>query len=319
MKQVETNQRFYSRRLCLVGVGLIGGSLARALKRARLCDEIVGCSRDHKHLQRAVDLGVIDRFDTELRKAARGADLVVIAVPLGATQSVMKQLPDDLADDAVITDVGSAKGQVVTDARRTLHERIRQFVPGHPIAGTEQSGVDASFADLFVEHYVVLTPIAETDHAALARIRAMWQAVDAQVVEMDVERHDQILAATSHLPHILAYTLVDMLAGFSDHEAIFRLAAGGFKDFTRIASSSPTMWHDICQANRDALIPLVERYRDQLEKLMIALRSGDSDYILRNFRCAKEARDTLIPALHQPGQIVPPDNGARKTKGKELR
>lgn len=279
------------RRLCIIGVGLIGGSLARALRQAGLVQEIVGSSRREEHLREAVELGVIDRYDTDAARAVQGADLVVVCVPLGAMEQTFRTIAPALAPDAVLTDAGSAKGCVVTAARAAFGKLPAGFVPGHPIAGTEKSGVAASFPDLYRNRKVILTPLAETDPAATARVQAMWEAAGAQVECMEVEHHDTVLAATSHLPHVLAFQLVDTLARMSDEDEIFRYAAGGFRDFTRIASSDPVMWRDICLANADAVLTMLARYRSDLDHLADAIRAGDGAELVRVFRNAKEARD----------------------------
>ena len=279
------------RRLCIVGVGLIGGSLARDLRRLGEVGEVVGSSRHASNLERAVALGVIDRFDTDAARAAAGADMVVVAAPLGAMPGVFGHVREAAAGDAVVTDVGSAKGSVVAAARAGLGSRYARFVPAHPVAGTEHSGVEASVEHLFERRRVILTPTAETDADALGRVSWMWEAVGAEVIEMDVTRHDEILAATSHLPHMLAYTLVDVLGRMEERVEIFRCAAGGFRDFTRIASSDPQMWHDVCLANRDALADALERFSADLERLGDAVRRGDGEFVRSVFVRAKSIRD----------------------------
>lgn len=281
-------------RLCVIGVGLIGGSLARALREAGQVKEIVGASRSEAHLQRAVELGVIDRFDTDLAVAVQNADMVFVSVPLGAMGSVFGAIKDTLADDAVVTDGGSAKTGVVADIRAAVGAVPPWFVPGHPIAGTEQSGVEASFAGLYQDRRVILTPLAETDTTAVCQVRAMWEAVGAAVSEMDVAHHDEVLAATSHLPHLLAYTLVESLARMSEQREIFEYAAGGFRDFTRIASSDPVMWRDICLANSDAILSMLERFNHDLADLSAAIHAGDGERILEVFSDAKTARDEFV-------------------------
>lgn len=280
-------------RLCVIGVGLIGGSLARALRAAGQVREIVGTSRNAAHLQRAVDLGVIDRFDTDPARAVQGADMVFVSVPLGAMGGIFAAIKHSLDANAVVTDGGSAKSSVVTDVRRALGEAPPWFVPGHPIAGTEQSGVEASFADLYRGRRVILTPLPETDGKAVARVRAMWEAVDAVVTEMDVAHHDEVLAATSHLPHVLAFALVESLARMSEQREIFEYAAGGFRDFTRIASSDPVMWRDICLANRDAILTMIDRFGQDLATLAKAIGERDSKRLLGIFQDAKTARDAF--------------------------
>ncbi|MGD8672093.1 MAG: prephenate dehydrogenase/arogenate dehydrogenase family protein [Thiogranum sp.] len=288
------------RRLCVIGVGLIGGSLARALRAAGQVDEIVGSSRNAAHLQRAVDLGVVDRFDTDPAGAVQGADMVFVSVPLGAMGAVFAAIKDSLDAGAVVTDAGSAKSCVVADVRRAVGEMPPWFVPGHPIAGTEQSGVEASFAQLYQGRRVILTPVQETDSAALARVRAMWEAAGAVVNEMDVAHHDEVLAATSHLPHVLAFALVESLARMSEQREIFEYAAGGFRDFTRIASSDPVMWRDICLANAEAILAMIDRFEEDIAALAAAIRDHDGDRLLAIFQDAKAARDGF--ASRQPAK-----------------
>jgi prephenate dehydrogenase len=278
-------------RLCIVGVGLIGGSLARALKAAGAVAEVVGYGRDPAQLQLAQELGVIDRGETDIAAALLGAEVVLVAVPVGAMEGVLRTMAPHLAADTIVTDVGSTKGSVVTAAQRAFGAVPARFVPGHPIAGTEQSGVAASFAELYHKRRVILTPLAHTDVAAVATVRALWQAAGAEVVEMEVQHHDDVLAATSHLPHVLAYTLVDTLAQMEEHTEIFRYAAGGFRDFTRIASSDPRMWHDICLANRDAILKVMDRYAADLAEVRGAIERGDGAALLATFGRAKKARD----------------------------
>ncbi len=280
-------------RLCIIGVGLIGGSLARALREAGEVGEVIGCGRGEDNLRAAVRLGVIDRYETDPACAVRAADVVVVAVPLGAMAAVLRSIVPHLAAGAILTDVGSAKGSVVADIERIYGQIPPHFVPGHPIAGTEQSGVEASFATLFQRRRVILTPLAETAAAAHQLIRRMWELTGAEVVDMGVRHHDAVLAATSHLPHMLAYTLVDTLARLDDRAEVFRYAAGGFRDFTRIASSDPVMWHDICVANREQLLEMIALFSADLAQLAEAIRSDDRAAILATFQRAKRARDNL--------------------------
>jgi prephenate dehydrogenase len=280
-------------RLCIIGVGLIGGSLARALRNANAVTEIVGCGRDPDHLQKAQALGVIDRYVIDPAEAVAGADMVVLAVPLGAMQTVMERIAPALDPACLLTDVGSAKGSVVSAAKQVFKDVPPTLIPGHPIAGTEKSGVEASFAELFQNRRVILTPTENSATEALQKVRAMWETCGAKVVEMGVAHHDEILAATSHLPHMLAYALVDTLARMDDSREIFDFAAGGFRDFTRIASSDPEMWHDICLANHDALVKVLEAFSDDLRLLADAVRRADSEYLKDTFTRAKQARDAF--------------------------
>lgn len=280
-------------RLCIIGVGLIGGSLARALREIGEVGEVIGCGRGEANLQTAVRLGVIDRYDLDPARAVAGAEVVVIAVPLGAIEAVLRTIAPHLAADAVVTDVGSAKSSVVADVARVYGRIPPNFVPGHPIAGTENSGVEAAFATLFQRRRVILTPLAETAAAAHSLIKQMWELTGAEVVDMGVHHHDAVLAATSHLPHLLAYTLVDTLARLDDRAEVFRYAAGGFRDFTRIASSDPTMWRDICVANREQLLEMIALFNADLAQLAEAIRNDDRAAILTTFQRAKRARDNL--------------------------
>ncbi|HHM05825.1 MAG TPA: prephenate dehydrogenase/arogenate dehydrogenase family protein [Gammaproteobacteria bacterium] len=277
--------------LCIIGVGLIGGSVARAARSAGLCREIVGVGRSRAELEKAVALGVIDRFEQDPARAAATADVIMLAVPLGAMEPVLRAIAPAVRAQTIVTDAGSAKGSVVAAARAAFGRLPPHFVPGHPIAGTEKSGVEASFATLFQGRKVILTPEPETSPSALARVQALWQRLGGEVVTMSVERHDTILAATSHLPHVLAYVLVDELARLEEHADIFRFAAGGFKDFTRIASSDPIVWRDICLANRQALVEAVDRYLEALAALRGRIAAADSEVLLEVFERAKRARE----------------------------
>ncbi|MCK5720364.1 MAG: prephenate dehydrogenase/arogenate dehydrogenase family protein [Thiomargarita sp.] len=281
-------------RLTIIGVGLIGGSLARILKQTGSCKEIVGCGRNEANLQKAIELGVIDRYELNPATAVKEADIVVIAVPLGYIAEIFTAIQDSLSPTAIITDVGSAKACVIADARQYLPQHLPRFVPGHPIAGTEKTGVEASFAELFKKHRVILTPLAETEPSACETITSLWLKTGAEVVNMSVAHHDEVLAATSHLPHLLAYNLVDTLAKMEDRVEIFRFAAGGFGDFTRIASSNPRMWHDICLANKDALLEALTQFNLNLSQLTEAIAKNDSQYIEALFTRAKTARDKFI-------------------------
>ena len=281
-------------QLTVIGVGLIGGSLARALRRAGFVGEVVGCGRSLGNLQRARELGVVDRYHQDPAQAVAGADLVFIAVPLGAMATTFAAIRDHLAPGAILTDGGSVKGSVVADARQVFGHLPPRFVPGHPIAGTEQSGVEASFAELYRNRRVILTPLPETDPVATAQVQAMWEACGAEVTQMAVDHHDEVLAATSHLPHLLAYGLVDSLARLRENDEIFRYAAGGFRDFTRIASSHPIMWRDICLANRQALGQMLARFQRELAELAADVEGGDGEALLAVFERAKAARDRYV-------------------------
>ncbi len=278
-------------RLALVGVGLIGGSLALALREAGYCGEIVGFDRNPDHLEEGRALGLVDRAADSVAGAVEGADMIVLAVPMRAMTAVLGEVAEAAPAEAVITDVGSVKSSVVAEARERLGAAAGRFVAGHPIAGRERSGPEAAEGGLFRGRRVLLTPVAANDPAAVRRVEAMWHAAGAAVERMAPEHHDHVLAATSHLPHMLAYALVDCLAAMDEQREIFRYAAGGFSDFTRIASSDPVMWRDICLANRDEILGMVARFRDELDALAGHIRDGDGEAMLSTFARAKQARD----------------------------
>lgn len=281
------------RRLCVIGVGLIGGSLALALRRAGYCSQIVGAGRHAETLGRARDLGVIDGYDLDLTQAVSGADMVVLAVPMRAMAAVLASIHDHLAPETILTDVGSAKGAVIEAASAVFGDLPSTFVPGHPIAGTENSGVEAAFPELFQGHRVILTPTPASSPAAISAVQNMWMAAGATVEEMDAVSHDRILAATSHLPHVVAFALVHALSRMEAESEVLRYAAGGFRDFTRIASSDPVMWRDICLTNAPAILDALERFRADLDELIQAISAGDGSRIETVFREAKHTRDAF--------------------------
>jgi len=281
-------------RLAIIGVGLIGSSLALALKQAGAVGQVVGYGRNRHNLEKGVELGVIDSFEATIAESVADADVIVVAVPLGAMQQVFAELKSSIRADAVITDVGSAKASVIAAAKAELGDVFARFVPGHPIAGTEQSGVEAGFASLYQSRRVILTPLKQTAADAIEVVDRMWQHCGAIMEYLSVEHHDKVLAATSHLPHMLAYALVHHLSHLNDHEEIFRYASGGFRDFTRIASSDPVMWRDVCLSNSEALITLIEQYQQELERISVAIRNSDADELLKLFGRAKSERDSLI-------------------------
>jgi prephenate dehydrogenase len=278
------------RHLCIIGVGLIGGSLALSLRQKQFCQQITGCSRDEAHLKRAVELGVIDDFSTDASEAVKDCDAVVLAIPMGSMQSILQTIKPSLSPDTVITDVGSAKYSLIESAIEVFDELPPGLVPGHPIAGNENSGVEAAIADLYQGRRVILTPHEHTNDRALSLVEQMWQACGAEVTHMDAGLHDHILAATSHLPHLLAFSLVRELANSPHHDDIFRYAAGGLRDFTRIAESDPVMWRDICLANREAIVAAVNRYREELDRLQDAVEHSDEDTLHTMFSEAHDAR-----------------------------
>ncbi|WP_434458533.1 bifunctional prephenate dehydrogenase/3-phosphoshikimate 1-carboxyvinyltransferase [Stutzerimonas urumqiensis] len=284
-------------RLVVVGLGLIGGSFAKGLRERGLCREVVGFDLDSQSRQLAVELGVVDRCAETLEEACRDADVIQLAVPILAMERLLEALAAFDLGDAVLTDVGSAKGNVVRCAKHLCERMQARFVPGHPIAGSEQSGVTAAKGSLFRRHKVILTPLAHTDPSALALIDSLWRALDADVEHMEVEHHDEVLAATSHLPHLLAFGLVDSLARRHENLEIFRYAAGGFRDFTRIAGSDPVMWHDIFLANREAVLRTLDTFRGDLDALRAAVDQGDGHQLLGVFTRARAAREHFSKIL----------------------
>jgi prephenate dehydrogenase len=278
------------RRVAIVGCGLIGGSFALALRAAGEVDEVVAFDQRPDAAERAVALGIADRAQSRIAAAIDGADLVVVAVPVGATAAVFATLVAHLGPDAIVTDVGSTKAHVVAAARATLGPAIERFVPGHPVAGREVHGPDAARAELFRGRRVLLTPVAETGESAIARVTAAWTACGARVDRIAVEVHDAVLSSVSHLPHLLAYALVAQIADADDAALKFSLAGGGFRDFTRIAASDPVMWRDIALANRDRLLDDLDAYRDRLERLHATLVASDGDGLEALFTRASAAR-----------------------------
>lgn len=282
------------KKIVVFGVGLIGGSFALALETARAAGEIIGVDRDSANLRRAVDLGVISKSETDAALAVEGADLVLLAIPVGQMEGAMQRIAPRLAATTVVTDAGSTKQDVVRLAVQHLGARLTQFVPAHPIAGAEKSGVEAADATLFQGHNLVLTPLAETSPAAIERVRKAWQICGMNVRQMSAATHDRVFAAVSHLPHVLAFALVEELAGREDAEEFFRYAAGGFRDFTRIASSSPEMWRDISLANRDALVRELESYQEQLQVLRRLLLDSDGAALQAVFERARDKRNAWL-------------------------
>lgn len=289
-------------RLVVIGLGLIGGSFAKGLRDSGACREVVGFDMNARSCQTAVDLGVIDRYAEDLAAACRDADVIQLAVPILAMEKLLLQLAKLDLGHAVLTDVGSAKGNVVRAAREAFGGLPVRYVPGHPIAGSEQSGVEASNSELFRRHKVILTPLPETDPQALAIVDSLWRALGADVEHMAVERHDEVLAATSHLPHLLAFGLVDSMARRNENLDIFRYAAGGFRDFTRIAGSDPVMWHDIFLANRDAVLRTLDTFRHDLDALRSAVEASDGAQLLSVFSRARTAREHFGKILAQRAQ-----------------
>ena len=287
--------------VAVIGVGLIGGSFALAMRRAGVTASIVGYDRDGASLQRAAELGVIDRAADSVSEAARDSELVMVAVPVRAIGRVLHDVSLALDADAVVTDAGSTKGEVVRVARDELRERFPRFVAGHPIAGREASGVDAANVDLFRGARVVLTPEAETAPQALAVVRGAWESIGARVSLAGADEHDRIFAAVSHLPHLLSYALVNEIAARGNAAELLDFAGSGFRDFTRIAASSPEMWRDIVLQNRDALLAELDRYGARLAVFRELIEKGEGAGLERLMAEARATRQSLGAARRGPG------------------
>ncbi len=277
-------------KLVVVGVGLIGGSFALALKAAGGVGRAVGVGRSRANLGQALAMGAIDDVADDLAAAVEGADFVLVTTPVGAMPDVFARIAPKLAPDAVVTDGGSTKQSVVAAARSAFGARIAQFVPAHPVAGSDASGAGAATATLFRDREVILTALPETAPEAVARVRSAWQACGARVTEMTPRDHDAVLAAVSHLPHLLSYALVHELAARADAAQLFAHAGTGLRDVTRLAASHPEMWRDICVANREALLGELRRYQDALAQLGALLEQSDGAGLERLFEAARTAR-----------------------------
>lgn len=284
-------------KLVVCGVGLIGGSFALALRRAGAVERIVGIGRRREVLERACALGVIDEIAEGWADALDGADLVLLAAPVGQMDAILAAMAPHLRPGTVVTDAGSTKRDVVAALRSHLGAALADVVPAHPIAGAEKSGVEAAFAELYMGRKVVLTPLPESRPEAVQKVRDAWEACGANVVGMTPEAHDRVFAAVSHLPHLLAFGLVDDLAGRSNAPLLFSHAASGFRDFTRIAGSHPEMWRDICVANRVALLEELDAYLGELARLRMMLVEGDGDGLEAVFERARRARNAWAEGL----------------------
>lgn len=289
-----TSSGFFIPRLAVVGVGLIGGSLALALKNAGAVGEVVGIGRGLANLEKALELGVVDRISRDSAAGVRDADLVFLATPVLTLAEVAAAIIPHMKPGSVLTDGGSVKGAVVQAVEPLLREDVH-FVPGHPIAGTEKSGAEAAFATLYQGRRCILTPTERTDSSALQLVRNVWETAGSEVVVMEAEKHDRILAAISHLPHMVAYSLVNAVGSYDRYEEnILAYSAGGFRDFTRIASSDPTMWRDIALTNRDALLEMMERFEEFFAELKEDVRRGDDSKLYDFFFRSKKNRDAIL-------------------------
>ena len=278
-------------QITIFGVGLIGGSLALALRTAGFCNRIVGCSRNEAHLQRAIELGVIDSYSLQPTEAVVDADIVVLATPVGSFSAILGSIKDSLKPNVIITDAGSCKGSVVESANNVFGRVPPRFIPAHPIAGREKSGVEHADEKLYVGHKVIVTPEQNADSEALQTVIKMWQACGAEVKTLSAKQHDQVLAATSHLPHVIAYALVETVAKTDCVDEIFEFAAGGFRDSSRVASSDPTMWTDICLDNTNEILEVLKQFRGKLEKLEDLIESRSAPEIFKFLENCKTIRD----------------------------
>jgi cyclohexadieny/prephenate dehydrogenase len=301
-------------RLALIGVGLIGSSIAHAARRQGLVAEIVATARSAATRQRVVQLGLADRVVETNAEAARDADLVIVCIPVGACGPVAAEIAAGLKPGAIVSDVGSVKGSIVRDMAPHLPKSVH-FVPAHPVAGTEHSGPDSGFAELFINRWCILTPPPGTDPAAVERLAAFWRALGAKVETMSPEHHDLVLAVTSHLPHLIAYTIVgtaDELGEVTESE-VLQFSAGGFRDFTRIAASDPTMWRDVFLANKDAVLEMLGSFQEDLAKLTRAIRRADGDFLFDHFTRTRAIRrgivsigqDSAAPDFGRPHPALP--------------
>jgi len=282
-------------RISLIGFGLIGSSIARGARAQGLAETIIATARSEKTRARVAELGIVDRVVKTNAEAVKDADLVILCIPVGACGAVAREIAAHLKPGAIVSDVGSVKGAVVKEMAPHLPDAVH-FVPAHPVAGTEHSGPDSGFAELFIDRWCILTPPERTDPAAVERLRAFWAALGARVETMTPEHHDLVLAITSHLPHLIAYTIVgtaDELAQVTSSEVI-KFSAGGFRDFTRIAASDPTMWRDVFLANKDAVLEMLGTFNEDLAKLTRAIRRGDGDALFEHFTRTRAIRRGIV-------------------------
>jgi len=282
-------------KLVIIGVGLIGGSFALALRKVGAVRHIVGVGRSRENMQRALENGVIDEIASDMVSALHDADFVLLAMPVGQNESIMTQIAPHLQSHTIVSDAGSTKQDVAAAARLHLGNNLKNFVPGHPIAGAEQSGVVAAQEALYAGKHVILTPLDVTETSAIEKTATLWRLCGAKVSHMPIEEHDRILSATSHLPHVLAFVLMNHLRNSTDNpDDLLRFAGSGFRDFTRIASSSPEMWRDICLSNRDALIKQIKAYQNELSSIQSILETGKSDELEESFKQARDMRNNWL-------------------------
>ncbi|WP_455466035.1 prephenate/arogenate dehydrogenase family protein [Bartonella sp. B39] len=301
-------------KIALIGIGLIGSSLARVIKKKNLAAQISIATRRKETLKRARELELGDFYTTNNAEAVEGADLVIVSVPVGASAEIAKTIRDHLKPGAIVSDVGSTKALVIAEMAPLLPKTVH-FIPGHPIAGTEYSGPDAGFADLFINRWCILTPFAESDTVAIAQLTAFWEACGARVEKMDPKHHDLVLAIVSHLPHLIAYNTVGTASDLEKvtNSEVIAYSASGFRDFTRLASSDPIMWRDICLHNKDAILEMLSRFSEGLASLEQAIRVGDGDTLFNFFMRTRAVRRNIIAA----GQEIDAPDFGRHSVSKE--
>jgi cyclohexadieny/prephenate dehydrogenase len=300
-------------RVALIGIGLIGSSISHALRRGGLARRIVGCARSEATRTTALRLGLVEAAFADPAEAVEGADLVVLCVPVGAYAQISRDIAPRLAPGAILTDVGSVKGAVVRDVKPQVPKGVH-FIPGHPIAGTEHSGPESGFAELFDNRWCILTPLPDSDAGAVAKLTELWERMGSHVELMTPDHHDLVLAITSHVPHLIAYNIVNTAAHLErvTNSEVIKFSAGGFRDFTRIAASDPTMWRDVFLNNREAVLEMLGRFSEDLTALQRAIRYGEGETLFKLFSEARAIRRGIIEA----GQdTAAPDFGRRQAKG----
>ena len=299
-------------KVCIVGLGLIGGSVGLAIKRSNISNQITGYARSNSTLERAIELGLVDKVEGNLKDAVNDCDLVILATPLSAFKKLVEEMSPFLKKDCIITDTGSAKLSVIEDLSGILPSNV-EFVPGHPIAGTEESGPDAGFAELFDNRWCILTPTDDNSSHAVDLVREFWESIGSKVEIMDPLHHDKVLAITSHIPHLIAFNIVgtaNNLANVTEKEVV-KYSAGGFRDFTRIAASDPKMWSDIFTYNSEAVLEMLELFSNDLAKLKAAVIKKDSDLLFSNFEKTREVRKNIIDAGQEESDV---DFGRKKSE-----
>ena len=299
-------------KVCIVGLGLIGGSVGLAIKRSNISNQINGYARSNSTLERAIELGLVDKVEDNLKDAVNDCDLVILATPLSAFKKLVEEMSPFLKKNCIITDTGSAKLSVIEDLSGILPSNV-EFVPGHPIAGTEESGPDAGFAELFDNRWCILTPTDDNSSHAVDLVREFWESIGSKVEIMDPLHHDKVLAITSHIPHLIAFNIVgtaNNLANVTEKEVV-KYSAGGFRDFTRIAASDPKMWSDIFTYNSEAVLEMLELFSNDLAKLKSAVIKKDSDLLFSNFEKTREVRKNIIDAGQEESDV---DFGRKKSE-----